>query len=107
MAVDKAAYMRGWRQRNHAKSLVIHRRANLKKSYGISIEEYDSMLAAQASVCAICSKNPDKMRLGVDHCHKTGRIRGLLCTNCNQALGKFKDSPALMLSAIQYIQRSL
>jgi len=76
--------------------------------YGVTIEWYESKLAEQKGVCAICGRPPDsgsKMhpRLAIDHVHSTGIVRGLLCFLCNSALGKFKDDPALLMRAIAYI----
>jgi hypothetical protein len=81
----------------------------LLRTYGISHEKYDEMLAAQGGVCAICSQPERSARnrhLAVDHCHKTGKVRGLLCTNCNRALGLFSESPAVLSFAINYIERN-
>lgn len=58
----------------------------LRKAYGLTPEQYDDMLRAQGGVCAICKKPPKGNRLHVDHCHETGRIRGLLCVSCNSKL---------------------
>lgn len=71
--------------------------------YGISPEEYEARLADQDGRCAICTEvtaPPD-----VDHCHATGRVRGLLCRRCNLALGKFKDDPAIIERALDYLLR--
>lgn len=57
------------------------------------------------TVCAICSK-PSRTRLHIDHNHKTGKYRGLLCSPCNIGLGHFKDSPSLLRKAIEYLKRS-
>lgn len=81
----------------------------LRKSYGISVEQYDAMLAEQGGGCAICGVEfGDKggRRLAVDHCHDTGAVRGLLCSNCNQGLGKFGDDIARLERAIMYLRRS-
>ena len=67
----------------------------LKAAYGITIEQYDALLAKQGNACAICAA-PEPRGMGVfhvDHCHNSLRVRGLLCTECNMGLGKFKDSP--------------
>ena len=63
---------------------------------------YNAMWLAQDGKCAICRQVCIKA-LAVDHCHKTGKIRGLLCMRCNTALGMFKDDPALLLKAIEYL----
>lgn len=84
-------------------------RANQRmRKYGITIERYESMLDEQGGVCAICrgSDNGDKStgRFHVDHCHKTGKVRGLLCMSCNHGLGKFKDSIESLRSAAAYLE---
>lgn len=78
-------------------------------NYGISRREYEAMLRAQGGGCAICGAEPTLEkggRLYVDHCHTTGAIRGLLCQPCNQGLGQFRDTPALLEAAIAYLQRA-
>lgn len=62
------------------------------------------MLTSQGGTCAICHGTATVGRLAVDHCHLTGKVRGLLCTNCNTALGKLKDSKELLLNAINYLE---
>ena len=78
------------------------RRAHLKHCFGISPAEYDALLAKQNGVCAICRRR-SKRRLCVDHCHLTGRIRGLLCHSCNLALGYLKDDQASLVAALAYL----
>ncbi|HUW09593.1 MAG TPA: endonuclease VII domain-containing protein [Anaerolineae bacterium] len=81
--------------------------AHLKRAYGLSLADYDAILADQGGGCAICGALPGddaKGRLHVDHDHETGQVRGLLCGNCNHALGSFRDSIALMRSAIAYLE---
>ena len=66
------------------------------------------MLSAQRDVCAICGRsnsNKNKGMLHVDHCHKTGKIRGLLCHNCNVSIGLLADDPAIFRRAIKYIMK--
>lgn len=75
---------------------------NLKRLYGITIEEYEQMLISQNNVCKICCSS-DHRKLCVDHCHKTGKIRGLLCNKCNQAIGLLKDSIELLQRTIDYL----
>ena len=104
---DRAAYMREYR----AKNPNIHKNLELKKSFGITLEDYNNMLKAQNNVCAICSKpettydsKHKKVRsLSVDHCHTTGKVRGLLCAHCNHAIGKFNDDISLIQNAINYL----
>jgi hypothetical protein len=75
----------------------------LKRSFGISLNEYNSMLDSQGGVCAICGTKENR-NLAVDHDHNTGKIRGLLCTNCNTAIGSFKDDINIMERAINYMK---
>jgi Recombination endonuclease VII len=77
------------------------RRAQLRR-YGISLAEYDALLEKQGGACAICRKRP-KGRLCVDHCHVTGMVRGLLCNECNGALGYLKDDQASLVAALAYL----
>lgn len=65
----------------------------LKHAYGISIETYDTILKSQDGVCALCTKScATGKRLAVDHCHSTGKIRGLLCSHCNRSLGAYEKN---------------
>lgn len=79
---------------------------DLKKRYGISITDYNRLLESQGGVCAICKTVGGKKGLGVDHCHETGGIRGLLCSKCNTAIGLFNDSKNLLSSASDYLTRT-
>jgi len=105
---DPAKYQREWRKRNPEKS----KNSNLKKHFGITIEDYNKMGEAQKWKCDICgdletSKDKDggPRQMPVDHCHKTGKIRALLCTRCNRGLVLFKDDPALLRAAESYLQK--
>ena len=82
------------------------RRMNLKRNFGISIEQYDKMLNYQENKCAICKVDYSKVsrRFAVDHCHITGKIRGLLCIECNRGLGAFDDSSKLLEKALKYLK---
>ena len=77
----------------------------LQKQYGISLEEYNRMNVSQNSQCDICHGTSTKA-LCVDHCHKTGRVRKLLCTRCNYAIGLFDESIPLIESAIRYLREN-
>ncbi len=79
-------------------------RAKLRDKYGLTEEDYQSLLADQNGVCKVCSRPPDRGKLHVDHCHHTGKIRGLLCGTCNRGLGMFKDDPALLHKAAKYLE---
>lgn len=79
----------------------------LNKNYGLTREQYDAMLEAQGGTCAICRNPPTATRmLDVDHCHGTQKVRGLLCTSCNNGLGRFKDNPELLKRAAIYLEEN-
>jgi hypothetical protein len=86
-----------FRQNNYA--LVYARK------YKTTPEKVEEVLAV--GVCEICNQTaPAHKRHAIDHCHTTGKIRGLLCDNCNKALGLFQDSPTLLNNAIQYLNKN-
>ena len=84
-----------------------YRKQNLKHWFGITPEDYERMLGDQRGLCAICERHYSnfKNRLAVDHCHHTGKIRGLLCASCNSGLGKLQDDVDYLESAILYLKR--
>lgn len=83
-----------------------------KNKFGITTDEYDAMFKAQDGKCAICAQSSKQVHrktgkvrdLAVDHCHDTGKVRALLCTDCNMALGLFKDDPDLLSAAADYLR---
>ena len=85
----------------------------LLERYGLTVAEYDAILAAQNGVCAICGEPPGEVisktgtvrRLAVDHDHVSGANRGLLCARCNQGVGYFRDRADLLTAAISYLER--
>jgi hypothetical protein len=80
------------------------RNGHLRRKFGISIEIYEEMLAAQGGVCGICGREPNpNISLHVDHDHETGAIRGLTCFRCNQAMGAFAEDPVLLGAAATYL----
>ena len=84
----------------------INRRHNIKKLYGITPEQYDELLTAQSGVCAICHNGCGTYpNLSVDHDHRTGVIRGLLCNVCNRFMGMAGDDPDLLRAAADFLQR--
>src|SRR5574337_857434 len=110
MAKSSAEYMREWRQKNKERSKELAnrwRRENrektrgyhLKAKFGITNDDYDRMLEEQDFVCAICGEPSDKT-YHVDHCHTSGKVRGLLCNTCNRGLGYFKDNTSFLTNAI-------
>lgn len=80
----------------------------LKKKYGISCEKYDEMLHEQDYKCYICQKHEDKLdrSLAVDHCHTTGKVRGLLCGNCNRFLGQINDDLDTAKRLVKYLAKN-
>ena len=77
-----------------------------KKKYGISLDEYNEILASQNNECCICGTNDPGgpgSTFTVDHNHKTEEVRGLLCSNCNRGLGFFKDNPDHLFAATKYL----
>lgn len=76
---------------------------SLMRFYKMTPEEYKELKEKQGDMCAICITKP-KDKLVVDHCHKTGRVRGLLCRKCNLGIGYLKDSVEFMSQAIKYLQ---
>lgn len=79
------------------------RQANVGRKFGLAAGEYDRLLAAQDSKCAICDQPPSGRRLAVDHCHETGKVRQLLCGSCNRGIGMFKHDAGLLLKAVAYL----
>ena len=84
-----------------------YRRRHLKKAYGITPDDFDRMMAEQDGKCGICGIHQDDNRrtFSVDHCHKTGRVRGLLCNNCNAAVGLLQENAAAAIAASEWILR--
>ena len=81
------------------------RDAYYRRTFGMSADDVDAMLLAQGGGCAICGKRPEReASLHVDHCHDTGRVRGIICLNCNQGLGQFGDDPDLLERAAAYLR---
>ena len=101
-----------WKKNNPDKVKKYQRTSNLRKNFGLSMDEYEQMVLKQNNLCAICEKaetfihhqTKEPARLAVDHCHATGKVRKLLCKNCNTALGLFKDDIAVIGNAAQYLK---
>jgi hypothetical protein len=104
---------REWRRRNPDKKRAYTLRNNLLK-YGITPEQYNELLLAQGRRCAICGtdepgnkkNSAGETRFAVDHDHETQKVRGLLCSFCNNGIGHFRDDVALMARAIAYLEES-
>lgn len=95
-----------WAVRNPKSKQAVGRKQRLKQ-FNLTPSQYDEMLKAQNFTCAICGvDNPGRSNIKhfpVDHCHKTGRVRGLLCHHCNLALGTVKDDVNILRKMIQYL----
>jgi hypothetical protein len=106
--IDKSAR---WRKNNPERVQEIGYEARLKKNFGMTLEGYNQILQSQNGKCLICGSSgrggrSKRFQLFVDHCHKTGKVRGLLCMKCNSAIGYFDEDIARMKSAISYIERN-
>jgi hypothetical protein len=74
--------------------------------YGMSQDEFEMMWMKHIGACAICGASFGNQPYRIDHCHKTGRVRGLLCVSCNTGIGLFKDNPGLLLNAMRYLSEN-
>lgn len=97
-----------WYKNNSEKHCDNNWKAKIKRNYGLSIEDYNNLYLKQEGKCKICERHQDdfKKRLSVDHCHKTGKIRGLLCDDCNTSLGKFRDDLKTLSNALKYLEET-
>lgn len=101
--LDRAKeYKRVWEKENRH---VSGWPQEIKANYGVTVDQYNELFNLQLGCCAICGKHQSAewRRLTVDHCHATKKIRGLLCSVCNRALGLFRDNPELLGKAIKYL----
>lgn len=109
------------RAANREEEAEKNRRWRFQREYGITVEEYDERRAAQGYRCAICQRHEDELprhlgrpttdgfqvlgrALVVDHCHRTGAVRKLLCHKCNQGIGCFQDNPKALEAAARYVR---
>lgn len=89
-AADPDRHSRRWRS------------AYLRRTYGITLDQYEAQAAAQDGRCAVCRRAEELL---IDHCHDSGRRRELLCNDCNLALGHVRDDPAVLLALVGYLER--
>lgn len=94
-------YNRDYRKQNPDRD----RNNMLKRKYNMTISDYNKMYDEQNGECNICNKPSNNLH--VDHCHTTGKVRGLLCVNCNQLLGKAFDNPDILNQAIDYLKNNV
>jgi hypothetical protein len=102
-----------WQKNNRAKVNAYRvrrkddkRKYKLKYVYGITVEDYDRMFREQNGKCATCGSDNNGKRLVVDHDHKTGKVRGLLCASCNVAIGFMKDDESIVMKVFHYLTRN-
>lgn len=93
------------RYNSSEKRKVNSRKLHLKKRYNLTVEELNEMKIQQSNKCLICELSD--VELVIDHCHETGIIRGLLCRQCNSALGLFKENIKSLENAIQHVSKYL
>ena len=102
---------RRWRESHPEEYKKRQRNSHLRRNWNMTLDEYEVMLNKQNGVCAICGKTEElnkgntrgQISLAVDHDHETGKIRELLCMDCNQTLGRFNDNPEWFLKAAEYL----
>lgn len=99
-----------WQKTNPERNRALRAKSALRTRNGLEQDEYQSLLIQQGKGCAICGiRDPGharrSRRFDVDHCHRTGRIRGLLCQACNMGMGQFGDDPARLRRAAEYLEQ--
>lgn len=96
-----------WENKTKEERDTINRKTRLKYYYGLSVDEYEQMLAAQDNKCYICGTEEgyNGKKLYVDHCHSSSKVRKLLCQHCNSGLGMFRDNPELLIKAAEYVKQ--
>lgn len=97
-----------WSKKNPVKKNKIFRAKcyDLKNKYGITFQEFGWMLVEQNGGCKVCDKTLLGKNTHVDHCHDTGKVRGLLCTNCNWGIGQLGDSLERLRAAVKYLEET-
>lgn len=88
-------------------SIARRREYELRRRYGLTNLAWEAMFEGQGRACAICRDGSESMGWNVDHDHKSGKVRGILCGRCNTALGLLRDSPDLCIDAAMYLERSV
>jgi hypothetical protein len=106
----EARASKAYRERHPDRAALTRRTQKLKHLYGLSRDEFDTLLASQEGRCAICGVVLDRSSKGlepaIDHNHDTTKVRGVLCAACNTGLGGFRDSPILLTLALAYLRRT-
>ena len=102
------ARSQAWREKNRPLHRKLVFASQVKRLYGITVDEYEKRLADQDGKCFVCKSPPtgkhSNAKLHLDHCHTTGKIRKFLCGNCNATLGMAKDSSERLIALVQYLK---
>lgn len=95
-----------WRDKSQQRIADTSFAYRLRYFYSLTVEDYRELESRQGGKCSICGAHQDDLEqcLCVDHCHKTGRVRGLLCVKCNAGVGMFSDNPKILAAAIRYLK---
>ncbi len=103
-----------YKEANRDRFRLLNRQQNLRIKFGMELEDYDKLLKDQDYSCAIC-KSPESYGVStrgyshafsVDHCHETGKVRGLLCNNCNRGLGLLGDNLESIQKVVEYLKKT-
>jgi len=103
-----AKWLREWKDENRAHYSAVQQNANLKMKYGITVEDKQALYELQEGRCVVCGIYADRdgtHGLHIDHDHKTGKVRGLLCGRCNRALGLLDDDPKRIIKLANYVEQ--
>lgn len=103
---NKEKYRQYYLENRHTK-IKQSNDAKRKRLFGLTPEEYENLKQTQDYQCAICEDDlQPKQKTHIDHCHRTGKVRGILCENCNRGLGMFKDNTERLAKAIRYLENA-
>lgn len=98
------AYKKKWKDGNPPKLRCGH----LRKKYGITLAQWEELFTQQGNCCAVCkTTDPGTQNWHTDHCHTTGKVRGILCSRCNLGIGRFKDNADLFEAVAAYLRRNI
>ena len=80
------------------------RKSHLKRNYGLTEDGYNEMIISQNNSCLICKSSFEDKKINIDHCHQTNKVRGLLCSQCNMAIGLLKDCSKIVYAMYKYLK---
>lgn len=103
---SRKSYSKKYYQKQTSSDPDFFKKVNIMSRYGMTMKDWARMFSEQGESCAICNESPEGEQWSVDHCHKTGKVRGILCRKCNTGLGAFDDDIEKMIEATLYISRS-